>query len=81
MLDNETMILLARFSHGVRRLGGQVDTKRLAKDADYRKEIFRLVENLDDIDLLALSFTIKNHFNTRYTAPISRLMVSPTTRT
>ena len=80
MLGNDMMILLARFSHGVRRLGGHVDTKRMAKDADYRKEIFKLVDNLDDIDLLALSYAIKSHFDIHYSAPISRLMVRPTSR-
>ena len=80
MLGNEMMILLARFSHSVRKLGGQVDTKRLAKDADYRKEVFRLIESLDDIDLLALSYAIKSHFELHYTAPISRLMVGPSAR-
>jgi hypothetical protein len=60
MISNETMLLLARFSLGVRKLGGQVDTKRLAKDADYRKEVFKLVEKQDNTDLLALSYSIKS---------------------
>lgn len=80
MLNNEMMILLARFSHSVRKLGGHVDSKRMAKDPDYRKEIFRLIENFNDIDLLALSYAIKSHFDMHYTAPISRLMINPGAR-
>jgi hypothetical protein len=30
--------------------------------------------------LLALSHTIKSHFDLHYTAPISRLMIRPTAR-
>lgn len=80
MLDNEMMILLGRFSHALRKIGGHVDTKRLAKDADYRNEIFKLVEKQDDWDLLTLSFAIKSHFDKLYRAPISRLMVHPAAR-
>lgn len=73
MISNETMLLLARFSMGVRKSGGQVDTKRLAKDPDYRKEVFKLIEKQDDTDLLMLSYSIKSNLDIDNIVPISRL--------
>jgi hypothetical protein len=65
---------------GVRKLGGQVDTERLAKDADYRKEVFKLKEKQDDTDLLMLSYSIKSNLDLDYKTPISRLMLNHTNR-
>jgi hypothetical protein len=60
MIDNDTMMMLAKFTFGIRKLNGHLDSNRLMQDADYRAEIFKFVDEQGDENLLMLSFAIQN---------------------
>jgi hypothetical protein len=60
MIDNDTMMMLAKFTFGVRKLNRHIDSNRLIKEADYRAEVFKFVDEQGDENLLMLSFTIQN---------------------
>ena len=67
-MDNDTMILLARFTIQARKLIGAVDSNLLANDAIYRNSIFQQIDANADEQLLLLSLSLRNELGTLGTA-------------
>ncbi len=67
-MDNDTMILLARFTIQARKLIGAVDSNLLANDEIYRNSIFQQIDANAEEELLLLSLTLRNKLNTQGTA-------------
>lgn len=67
-MDNDTMILLARFTIQARKLIGAVDSNLLANDEIYRNSIFQQIDANAEEELLLLSLTLRNKLNAQGTA-------------
>lgn len=63
-MDNETLILLARFTIQARKLIGTIDSNLLANDDTYRNGIFQQIDAQADEDLLILSMNLRNKLGT-----------------
>lgn len=63
-MDNDTMILLARFTIQARKLIGAVDSNLLANDEIYRNSIFQQIDAKAEEELLLLSLTLRNKLGT-----------------
>lgn len=58
-MDNDTLMLLARFTIQARKVAGPIDTSMLAKDAAYAANIFQKIEQHADEELIFLSLTLR----------------------
>ena len=58
-MDNEALIMIARFTFQARKLLGAVDSNSLVNNADYRNEIFKKIDAEADEDLLILSLNLR----------------------
>jgi hypothetical protein len=67
-MDNDTMILLARFTIQARKLIGAVDSNLLANDEIYRNSIFQQIDAKAEEELLLLSLTLRNKLGALGTA-------------
>lgn len=61
MMNNETMVMLAKFIFAMRKLNIHVDSNRLTNEANYRDEIFKAADTQGDEDLLMLSLSLNNN--------------------
>lgn len=59
-MDNDTIILLARFTIQARKLIGAIDSNMLANDEVYRNNIFQQIDAQAEEELLLLSLTLRN---------------------
>jgi hypothetical protein len=59
-MDNDTIVLLARFTIQARKLIGPIDSNQLANDEAYRNQVFQLIDAKAEEDLLLLSLTLRN---------------------
>jgi hypothetical protein len=59
-MDNETLLLLARFTFQARKIVGAIDSNLLANDANYRNNIFQQIDAQADEGLLVLSMQLRN---------------------
>lgn len=59
-MDNDTIILLARFTIQARKLIGAIDSNMLANDETYRNNIFQQIDAQAEEELLLLSLTLRN---------------------
>lgn len=59
-MDNDTIVLLARFTIQARKLIGAIDSNMLANDATYRNNIFQQIDAQAEEDLLLLSMTLRS---------------------
>jgi hypothetical protein len=59
-MNNETMKLLAQFTLRARKNTGAVDIKQMVDSQPYREEIFRVVNENADEELLMLSLELSN---------------------
>ncbi len=59
-MDNDTIILLARFTIQARKLIGAIDSNMLANDEIYRNSIFQQIDAQAEEELLLLSLTLRN---------------------
>ena len=59
-MDNDTIVLLARFTIQARKLIGAIDSNMLANDEIYRNSIFQQIDALAEEELLLLSLTLRN---------------------
>jgi hypothetical protein len=58
-MDHETMLLMARFSVQARRIVGTVHSNQLVADAEYRNNIFGMIDAQADEGLLMLSIALR----------------------
>jgi len=63
-MDNDTMVLLARFTIQARKLVGAIDSNLLANDDAYRNSIFQRIDAEADETLLLLSLTLRSKLGT-----------------
>jgi len=63
-MNNDTMLLLARFTIQARKLIGAIDSNLLANDEAYRNEIFKRIDAEAEEDLLLLSLTLRSKLGT-----------------
>jgi hypothetical protein len=59
-MDNDTILLLARFTIQARKLIGAIDSNLLANDETYRNSIFQQIDAKAEEELLLLSLTLRN---------------------
>jgi hypothetical protein len=59
-VDNQTLMMLARFTFQARKLLGAVDSNMIANDAEYRDNIFKEIDAKADEPLLMLSLDLRN---------------------
>lgn len=59
-MDNDTILLLARFTIQARKLIGAIDSNMLANDETYRNSIFQQIDAQAEEELLLLSLTLRN---------------------
>lgn len=59
-MDNNALILLARFTFQARKFVGAIDSNQLVNDATYRNNIFQQLDALADEDLLVLSMQLRS---------------------
>ncbi len=59
-MDNDTMMLLARFTIQARKLVGAIDSNLLITDENYRTSIFQKIDATAEEDLLMLSLALRN---------------------
>ncbi len=59
-MDNDTILLLARFTIQARKLIGAIDSNLLANDEAYRNSIFQQIDAKAEEELLLLSLTLRN---------------------
>jgi hypothetical protein len=59
-MDNDTILLLARFTIQARKLIGAIDSNQLANDETYRNHIFQQIDAQAEEELLLLSLTLRN---------------------
>lgn len=59
-MNNDTMLILARFTIQARKLIGAIDSNLLANDEAYRNEIFKRIDAEAQEDLLLLSLTLSS---------------------
>lgn len=59
-MDNDTILLLARFTIQARKLIGAIDSNMLANDEIYRNSIFQQIDAQAEEELLLLSLTLRN---------------------
>jgi hypothetical protein len=57
-MDNESLVLLARFTFQARKLIGSIDSNLLANDVIYQNSIFQQIDAQADEDLLVLSMQL-----------------------
>lgn len=58
-MDNQSFIILSKFTVEARKVIGTVNPARLLKDADYSEAIFERVDASDDADLILLSLQLR----------------------
>lgn len=58
-MDNQSFIILSKFTVEARKVIGTVNPARLLKDADYREAVFERVDASDDADLILLSLQLR----------------------
>lgn len=63
-MDNDTIVLLARFTIQARKLIGAIDSNQIANDEVYRNQIFQQIDAKAEEDLLLLSLTLRNKLGT-----------------
>lgn len=63
-MDNDTIVLLARFTIQARKLIGAIDSNMLANDEVYRNNIFQQIDAQAEEELLLLSLTLRNKLGT-----------------
>jgi hypothetical protein len=63
-MDNDTIVLLARFTIQTRKLIGPIDSNQLTHDEAYRNQIFQLIDAKAEESLLLLSITLRNKLST-----------------
>lgn len=64
-MDNDTILLLARFTIQARKLIGAIDSNLLANDENYRNSIFQQIDaKAEEEELLLLSLTLRNKLGT-----------------
>lgn len=77
-MDNDTMVLLARFTIQARKLIGAVDSNLLANDEIYRNSIFLQIDAKAEEEVLLLSLSLRNKLGTLGTAkPIEESSKKP----
>lgn len=59
-MDNDTILLLARFTIQARKLIGAIDSNQLANDETYRNHVFQQIDAQAEEELLLLSLTLRN---------------------
>ncbi|PPC94822.1 MAG: hypothetical protein CTY33_02730 [Methylotenera sp.] len=59
-MDNDTILLLARFTIQARKLIGAIDSNLLANDETYRNQVFQKIDAQAEEELLLLSLTLRN---------------------
>jgi hypothetical protein len=62
-MDNDTIVLLARFTIQARKLIGAIDSNMLVNDEIYRNSIFQQIDAQAEEELLLLSLTLRNKLN------------------
>lgn len=62
-MDNDTIVLLARFTIQARKLIGAIDSNLLVNDEAYRNSIFQQIDAKAEEELLLLSLTLRNKLN------------------
>ncbi len=62
-MNNETLMLLAKFTFQARKLIGAIDSNLLANDETYRNSIFQKIDVQGDEELLMLSMVLRNKLN------------------
>jgi hypothetical protein len=63
-MDNEGLILLARFTFQARKLIGAIDSNLIANDEIYRNSIFQQIDAQADEALLMLSMQLRDKLGT-----------------
>lgn len=63
-MDNDTLMLLAKFTIQARKTIGAIDSNLLSKDAVYRSEIFKRIDAQADEELLLLSLMLRSKLDT-----------------
>lgn len=58
-MDNQSFIILSKFTVEARKVIGTVNPARLLKDADYSEAVFERVDASDDADLILLSLQLR----------------------
>ena len=58
-MDNEALMMIARFTYQARKLLGPVDSNSLVNNAEYRDEVFRKIDAEADEDLLILALNLR----------------------
>jgi hypothetical protein len=58
-MDNQSFIILSKFTVEARKVIGTVNPARLLKDADYSETVFERVDASDDADLILLSLQLR----------------------
>lgn len=64
-MDNDTIVLLARFTIQARKLIGAIDSNMLVNDEIYRNSIFQQIDAKAEEELLLLSLTLRNKLSTK----------------
>jgi acyl-ACP thioesterase len=59
-MDNNALILLARFTFQARKFIGAIDSNQLVNNTAYRHNIFQQLDAQADEDLLILSMQLRN---------------------
>jgi len=59
-MDNNALILLARFTFQARKFVDAIDSNQLVNDATYRNNIFQQLDAQADEDLLVLSMQLRS---------------------
>lgn len=60
IMDNESLVLLARFTFQARKLIGSIVSNLLANDVIYQNSIFQQIDAQADKDLLVLSMQLRS---------------------
>ncbi|HSI44113.1 MAG TPA: hypothetical protein VK949_07195 [Methylotenera sp.] len=64
-MDNDTIVLLARFTIQARKLIGAIDSNMLINDEIYRNGIFQQIDAKAEEELLLLSLTLRNKLDSQ----------------
>jgi len=58
-MDNNSLVLLSKFSVSARRLIGSVNPAKLIKDSEYSAEVFQKAFEMGDEELIMLSLEVQ----------------------
>jgi hypothetical protein len=67
MMDNETMLLLAKLKVAAKRSGENMDLIRMSSDKEYATTTLNALSNTDDSETVLIAVDLMNRFGMIYT--------------